>query len=62
MIAQHTGEEPECIHERFKLMLLSDESFNSTTEQNTIDFSDYVEAIRNYAMIKRNINIPDPTV
>jgi len=60
LIADHTGEEREEIHEYFKQMFLLDEEEPSTREKNKSEFCLYVDLIKDYALTERNILIPDP--
>jgi hypothetical protein len=59
LIADYTGEYKDDLHEEFKQRFWYDENIVSTTEMNKTIFSEYVENIKNYAMQKWNILIPD---
>jgi hypothetical protein len=59
IIARHTGTSKDELHELFKQMFLYDVEHNSTTEKNTSEFMEYVDAIKDYALVVRGIKIPD---
>ncbi len=66
MISQHTGQDPQSLHEAFKYKFSEKITLNglvipqSTRTRDTIDFSAYCESIRQWAREFLNLDIPDP--
>lgn len=66
LIAEHTGEEPENLHEALKAHFAPKKVVgnlvvpSSSRYLNTIDFGEYCEKVRRWAAEELSINIPDP--
>lgn len=66
LISEHTGEEPEDLHEALKAHFAKKKVVgniivpSSTRYLDTIDFAEYCEKVRRWAAEELNINIPDP--
>ena len=66
LISEHTGEEPEDLHEALKAHFAKKKVVGSivvpsaTRYLDTIDFSEYCEKVRRWAAEELSINIPDP--
>jgi hypothetical protein len=66
LIAEHTGEDPENIHEALKAHFAPKHVVgnivipSATRYLDTIDFSLFIEKVRRWAAEELNINIPDP--
>jgi hypothetical protein len=69
MIAEYTGHDQMELHEYFKkrfnpiaFTLGKDEQIigGSTTQMDTQQFTEYVEAVRRFAATELSVNIPDP--
>lgn len=66
LISQHTGEEPENLHEALKAHFAPKKVVgnivvpSATRYLDTIDFGEYCEKVRRWAAEELSINIPDP--
>ena len=67
LISEHTGEEPEDLHEALKAHFAKKKVVGSivvpsaTRYLDTIDFSEYCEKVRRWAAEELSISIPDPS-
>jgi hypothetical protein len=66
LISEHTGDDPQDLHEALKAHLSPKHIVGSvvvasgTRYLDTIDFGQYCEKVRRWAAEELNINIPDP--
>lgn len=66
-IAKDTGQDPQDLHAAFKMKFSSRVTLKglvipqSTTHKDTVEFTDYIENVRQFAREFLNINTPDPT-
>ena len=65
LMAEHTGYEPEEIHQLMTKMFLSYENkgevfVESTAELNTKDMENYLESVRRFAAMELGVNVPLP--
>jgi hypothetical protein len=65
-IAKETGQDPQSLHEAFKYRFSSKVTIKglvipqSTTRKDTLEFTEYIENVRQFAREFLNINTPDP--
>jgi hypothetical protein len=65
-IAKDTGQDPQSLHEAFKYRFSSKVTIKglaipqSTTRHDTLQFTEYIENVRQFAGELLNINAPDP--
>jgi len=66
LIAEHTGEDVEALHDALKVHFAPKHVVGNlvvpsgTRYLDTVDFAGYVEKVRRWAAEELNINIPDP--
>lgn len=65
-IAKDTGQDPQDLHAAFKMKFSSRVTLKglvipqSTTRKDTLEFTEYIESVRQFAREFLNINTPDP--
>jgi hypothetical protein len=69
LISEHTGDDPEYLHEHFKRAFIEPKEIEvfgnkltiwTTTEENREDFWEFVEKIRRFVLTELDISTPDP--
>lgn len=66
LISEHTGEDPESLHEALKAHFAPKHVIGNlvvpsgTRYLDTVDFSQFVEKVRRWAAEELNVNIPSP--
>jgi hypothetical protein len=67
LISEYNGDEVYDLHEFFKKRfnpqaILGDTIGGSTAKMNTLEFTEYIEKIRRFALMELGVSIPDPDV